>query len=202
MDRKALLLVTFFVEGGLFVFGLVLMGGSGAEMWSQFSLSWNATAYALLLCIPMFAALYVIMRSSWEPIVQLKEEIDEKVLPIFSKTKLIDLAIIAFFAGVGEELFFRGWMQSVLINKSGIWIGILITSAIFGLLHYLSKAYAIYAFVTGIYLGVIYYASGNLFIVMGIHAIYDFVALVCLVKKGEKETGDSSLVTDKISGGS
>ena len=130
----------------------------------------------------------------------LKKEIDEKVLPIFSKCKVIDFAVIAFFAGVGEELFFRGWMQAVLAERSGVVVGILITSVIFGLLHYLSTTYAVYAFITGIYLGVIYYASGNLYIVMAIHAIYDFVALVYLVKKGKKETGDGSFVTDKISG--
>ena len=183
MDRKALLLVTFFVEGGLFVFGLVLMGGSGAEQLSQFKLSWKATAYAFLLCLPMFAALYLVERSDWEPIAQLKKEIDEKVLPIFSKCKVIDFAVIAFFAGVGEELFFRGWMQAILAERSGVVVGILITSVIFGLLHYLSTTYAVYAFITGVYLGVIYYASGNLYIVMAIHAIYDFIASVYLVNR-------------------
>ncbi len=112
---------------------------------------------------------------------------DEKILPIFSNCNLIDLAVIAFFAGVGEELFFRGWMQAVLAERSGIVIGILVTSLVFGLLHYLSTVYAVYAFVTGIYLGVIYYVSGNLYIVMAIHAIYDFIALVYLVRKGKSD---------------
>ena len=169
---------------------MLLLDYSAAELWANMELSWSATAYALLLCLPMFAALYFTMRSRWEPLVQLKNEIDEKVRPIFSNCKLIDLVIIAFFAGVGEELFFRGWLQNVLINKSGVLLGILITSAIFGLLHYLSTAYAIYAFITGIYLGVIYQVSGNLYIVMAIHAVYDFIALVYLVRQG-KEFSDT-----------
>lgn len=71
----------------------------------------------------------------------------------------------------------------------GIWVGILIASLIFGLAHYLSITYAVYAFITGIYLGVIYHLSGNLFIVMTMHAVYDFVALVYLSKRSiEKET--------------
>jgi membrane protease YdiL (CAAX protease family) len=131
----------------------------------------------------MFAALYFSMHSDWKPIVQLKREMEEKILPIFSSTKIFDLAFIAFFAGVGEEIFFRGWMQAVLMERSGVLIGILITSLIFGLLHYLSTVYAIYAFITGIYLGVIYYVSGNLYIVMAIHALYDFVALAYLFKR-------------------
>jgi membrane protease YdiL (CAAX protease family) len=200
MDRKTLLLVTAFAEGGLYFLGLTLMSSAQIELRSVFSVSWDAAIYTLMLTLPMFATLFLIERIGWEPIVELRNEIDEKVRPIFSKCNLVDLGLIAFFAGVGEEIFFRGWMQAVLVERSGGLIGILITSFIFGLLHYLSTAYAIYAFVTGIYLGIIYFATGNLFIVMAIHAIYDFVALVYLVVKGDKETGDNSSDKDKISG--
>ena len=189
MARKALLLITFFAEGGLFLIGLLLIGGSSAVL-SHFSLSWSATGYATLLCIPMFAALYFAMWTEWRPLSQLRNEIDEKIAPIFANCKIVDLAVIALLAGVGEELFFRGWLQTVLTHKSGVLLGIVITSAIFGLLHYLSTTYAIYAFLTGIYLGIIYHITGNLFIVMAIHALYDFIALVYLVKKGRgDETG-------------
>ena len=183
MDRKALLLVTLFVEGGLYLFGLLLMGGPSAVQ-SKFSLSWSATAYALLLCLPTFATLYFAVRSEWEPLSRLRKEIDEKIVPIFAKCKIIDLAVIALLAGVGEELFFRGWMQGALTNRFGVWLGILIASAIFGFAHYLSPTYAIYAFLTGLYLGVIYQLSGNLFIVITIHGVYDFIALVYLVGRG------------------
>jgi membrane protease YdiL (CAAX protease family) len=184
MNRKTLLLITVITEGGLLLVGLVLMSFAHIAFLPTFKPTPKATLFALLLCLPMFVGLYLSMRSKWTPIVQLKTELEEKVLPIFSNCKIIDLAVIAFFAGLGEELFFRGWMQSVLINKSGVWVGILITSLVFGLLHYLSTTYAIYAFITGVYLGVIYYVSGNLYIVLAIHAVYDFVALVYLVRKG------------------
>jgi membrane protease YdiL (CAAX protease family) len=73
-------------------------------------------------------------------------EIAEKVTPIFANCKWPDLALIALFAGVGEELFFRGWLQGVLTNTFDVVLGVLIASAIFGLLHYLSATYAFYAF--------------------------------------------------------
>jgi len=191
MDRKSLLLVTLFVEGGLYVLGLLLMGGSGAFQ-AHFSLSWSATGYALLLCSPMFVALYISVRSNWEPLARLQTEMEEKVVPLFANCKIIDLALIALLAGLGEELFFRGWMQAALSNRMGIWIGILLASLIFGLMHYLSMTYFIYAFVTGIYLGLIYQSSGNLYIVMAIHVVYDFVALIYLLKKSPsaKTEGD------------
>jgi uncharacterized protein len=183
MNRKALLLVTIFAEGGLLLLGLLLMRLSQLDVWAAISISWSATFLALLLCIPMVAMLFFFDRSNWEPMIRFRSEIDEKVIPIFANTRLPDLAVIALFAGVGEELFFRGWLQSVLINRFEVWLGILITSAIFGLLHYLSGAYAIYAGLTGLYLGVIFHLSGNLYIVMAIHALYDFIALVYLLNR-------------------
>lgn len=183
MNRTTLLLFTLFVEGGLYLVGLFLMGGSGAVR-ANFSLSWSGTFYALLLSLPMFAALYFAMRSKWKPLSELRIELEEKVVPIFVNSNIVDLVLIALLAGAGEELFFRGWLQGALSNRLRLWLGILIASAIFGFAHYLSFTYAIYAFITGIYLGVIYHLTGNLFVVMTIHGLYDFIALVILVRQG------------------
>jgi membrane protease YdiL (CAAX protease family) len=185
MDRKTLLLVTLFVEGGLYLFGLLLMGGPG-DFQSKFNFTWSATGYALLFCLPLFATLYFAVRTKWKPLSQLNKEIEEKIAPIFANCNIIDLGIIALLAGVGEELFFRGWMQGALTNRLGLWVGILLASAVFGFAHYLSATYAIYAGLTGIYLGVIYQVSGNLYIVMAIHALYDFIALVYLSRRDER----------------
>ncbi|MBN1454284.1 MAG: CPBP family intramembrane metalloprotease [Anaerolineales bacterium] len=57
---------------------------------------------------------------------------------------------------------------------------------LFGFAHYLSPIYTICADLIGLYL-VIYHISGNLYIVMAIHALCDFVALMYLVKKGRGE---------------
>jgi membrane protease YdiL (CAAX protease family) len=191
MSRKSLLLVAVLTEGGLFLLGLLLVGGLQV-LASKLDLSWNATASALLFCSPMLAALYFAVRSNWAPLARLRAELDEKIVPLFTHLKILDLALIALLAGAGEELFFRGWLQGALINRFDIWIGILIASVIFGFAHYLSPTYAIYAGLTGIYLGVIYQVSGNLYIAMAIHALYDFIALVYLVRRGKSGEIDSS----------
>ena len=191
MSRKSLLLVAVFTEGGLFLLGLLL---DPQALASKFSLSWNATASALLLCLPMLAALYFAVRSNWAPLSQLRAELDEKVTPLFTNLKIPDLALIALLAGIGEELFFRGWLQGSLTNRFDVWIGILIASAIFGFAHYLSPTYAIYAGLTGIYLGMIYQVSGNLYIVMAIHALYDFIALMYLVRNGKSKGTESQIL--------
>ena len=195
MNRKTLLLISFGVEGGIFLLGLVLIHFSRIQPWIGFNLSWGATGYALLLCLPMLAILYFSEKTFWKPLASLRAEFEEKIQPIFAESKLIDLAVIAFLAGTGEELFFRGWLQGVLTNKFEAWLGILLASLIFGLLHYLSTTYAIYAFITGIYLGLIYHVSGNLYIVMAIHALYDFIALVYLFKKGKAQNISNGIYT-------
>jgi membrane protease YdiL (CAAX protease family) len=184
MDRKTLLLLTILVEGGLFALGWLLLGGTRAPIWLKFGASWGATASGLLSCIPLLSALYLVDRSDWAPISRLRRLMDEQVRPIFANCKGVDLALIALVAGVGEELFFRGWLQTVLVTRFDVWVGILAASLIFGLSHYLSTGYAVYAFLTGIYLGVIFQASENLYIAMLIHALYDFIAMVYLVHKG------------------
>ena len=198
MNRKTLLLITVFTEGGLFLSGLLLTGGWKVELWSGFNISWGSTVYALLLCLPMLFMLFFVIRSKWATLSRLNNEIDEKITPIFAQCKFLDLIVIALLAGLGEELFFRGWLQSTLGNRIGIWAGILIASTIFGFAHYLSPAYAIYAGVTGLYLGVIYQVSGNLFIVVTIHALYDFIALVYLVGRSKKTGPHGGVTWDEI----
>ena len=193
MNKKTLLLITLVTEGGLYFLGLMLMNSAQLELRSVFNVSWKAILYAILLTLPMFVTLFLIERTNIKSIVDLRKEMDEKVLPIFSGTNLLDLAFIAFFAGVGEELFFRGWMQVVLADRFGLVVGIFITSLVFGFLHYLSLAYAVYAFITSIYLGIIYHLTGNVFIVMAIHAVYDFVALVYLVRKSKDVSSETTV---------
>jgi membrane protease YdiL (CAAX protease family) len=181
VGRRTLLVVAIFFEGGLFFVALLLVGGVSAIQ-ERISISWSATAYALVSSIPMFAALIFSLQSGWEPISRLRKDIDEKIAPIFVNSKLIDLAVIALLAGVGEELFFRGWMQDAFVGNLGVWPGIFLPSIIFGMAHYVSTGYAIYASLTGMYLGVLYHVTGNLYVVMLIHTVYDLIALIYLTK--------------------
>lgn len=186
MNRKALLLISGFVEGGLALLGLVLMRNSGLALSSRFDASWSGSAFALLFCAPLLLGLYLVLRSRWAPLVRFNEEVVASIRPIFTNCRVPDLLLIACLAGFGEELFFRGWLQGVLSVRFGTLAGIVIASAIFGAVHYLSAGYALYAGLTGLYLGAIYQVFGNLYIVMGLHALYDFIALVILVGRQER----------------
>lgn len=95
----------------------------------------------------------------------------------------VDIVLLSIAAGIGEELLFRGILQP--------YIGIILASLVFGLLHAMTTTYFIFATAIGIYLGVIFQYTGNLFVPMLTHAVYDIVALT-LLKRMFEETNASS----------
>ena len=84
----------------------------------------------------------------------------------------VDIVLLSAAAGIGEELFFRGMLQS--------YIGVIAAAVVFGLLHALTPAYFVLATVIGIYFGLIYESTNNLLIPMVGHAAYDIFALYLL----------------------
>jgi membrane protease YdiL (CAAX protease family) len=60
---------------------------------------------------------------------------------------------------------------------------VLVASAAFGLAHFLTATYAALAAVAGLYLGTLFLLQGNLVVPIVAHALYDFVALLYLVRR-------------------
>lgn len=71
------------------------------------------------------------------------------------------IVLVLLLAGVSEELLFRGYMQTRLVERWGRWRGILIASALFGLMH-LDLLQGSLAFTVGIYLGYIADRAGTI----------------------------------------
>lgn len=105
-----------------------------------------------------------------------------RITALFRGLSWWQFAMLAALAGVGEELLFRGFLQVWLNQYCSITIAIISTSVIFGLLHYLSHAYFISVTLMSIVFGVGYYLSGSLLMVMVWHGVYDFIALLAIMK--------------------
>lgn len=97
----------------------------------------------------------------------------------FSWTVLVALSVLA---GVGEELLFRGAVQGWLVQHTGPWTAVIASSVLFGLVHYVSFTYFLVATGLGLVLGAAYHLSASLGMVMLWHALYDVVALYCLLR--------------------
>ncbi len=136
--------------------------------------------------LPMLVGLWVLVRLPWRPFVELLRVVNELIVPLFGQSSIVELAVVALLAGLGEEMLFRGVIQRALIvwisGPSGVWIGLGVTSVLFGLCHAITKTYLAVAGVMGLYLGWLLLASGNLLVPVTAHTLYDFLALVYLVR--------------------
>ena len=90
---------------------------------------------------------------------------------------LLNIIFIAFFAGVGEELFFRGVLQRLFIKATqSPWMGILISAVVFSAFHFQFFGF-IPRFLLGVVLGCIYWYSGSIWPAMAAHFLYDAVLI-------------------------
>ena len=70
----------------------------------------------------------------------------------------------------------------ITTRYGGRYVGLVAAAILFGLLHPLTPTYAVLAALIGLYLGWLRMATGNLFVPITTHAIYDFLVLAYLVK--------------------
>jgi membrane protease YdiL (CAAX protease family) len=113
---------------------------------------------------------------------------------------LINLVVVAVFAGVGEELLFRGVLQRLLIRifKSPM-AGIIVVAFVFSAIHFQFFGF-LPRFILGIVLGLIYWYSGSLWPAIIAHFVYDAVAVIAVHFNPELLTNtEATLFTDHIS---
>jgi membrane protease YdiL (CAAX protease family) len=92
----------------------------------------------------------------------------------------MNLLFVAVFAGVGEELFFRGVLQRIFIRLlKNPMAGILVTAFVFSAIHFQFYGF-IPRFILGILLGMVYWYSGSLWPAIVAHVIYDGFAVVAI----------------------
>jgi membrane protease YdiL (CAAX protease family) len=169
-------------EGGLGVIAVALGWLLGTPPGEQVSWEPLALVRGLVATLPLLAAFLACVRWPMGPLAAIKQFVDRVVKPLFATCSLADLAVIALLAGIGEELLFRAVVQPYLVERLGPWPGILLASLIFGLAHLITPTYALLAAVVGIYLGCLAYISGNVLDAIVVHGLYDFAALVYLVR--------------------
>lgn len=85
---------------------------------------------------------------------------------------------LAFLPALGEEWFFRGSLQRILLK----WMGnaskaILVTGFIFSLLHFEFEGF-IPRFLLGMVLGYIFYSTGNIWISVFLHFLFNATQIV------------------------
>ena len=95
-------------------------------------------------------------------------------------------------APICEEVLFRGIIQNSLVRKHGPWSGILIASAIFGLIHGVPQQ-VVAGFCLGIIIGFVYYRTGSLLAAMVLHAINNALATFMSLFENEESSAEQTL---------
>lgn len=181
MKRSTILLLVLVVEG-LALFLAVYLGEQfETPAFGQLRLDWLGAVWGISACFPLLAGLWFATRAQRPILGRLTRDLDGRVRPLFVQCDLVSLALMSAAAGIGEEALFRGVMQTGMAGSTGPWIAIGVTSLAFGLLHYISLTYAVYAALIGAYLGLLLVAFDNLLVPIFTHATYDFVGLIYLV---------------------
>ena len=149
-------------------------------------------AAGLLATVPPCAAMVWSTRTTMPPFPGVRRDVERLIVPLFRGVSWWDMAIIALLAGVGEEIFFRGLLQTGLAGWAGLWPALLLTSILFGALHWVTPIYALLAGLIGLYLGAFMAVSGNLIVPILVHVLYDFFALRYLAGRGRALAAGSS----------
>lgn len=199
-NRFALTAFTFEAALGAIAIGIgfyVHIDPLGSVPFSRESVQGHveATLKGIVATLPLVVALLVIKRLPQGPFVRLRRLVYDRLVPMFAPLSLFELAAISIAAGFGEEVLFRGLVQAGvgegIGEPNGVMIGLVATSIIFGLCHWLTPTYAVIATVGGFYFGALFIWSGNLLTPIVAHGLYDFFALAYLTKPGKLPPTDA-----------
>jgi membrane protease YdiL (CAAX protease family) len=181
-DPGRVVVMAVLFEGGLAP--VALLGGWLLGQSPLLGFAWRGrdAALGVAVALPILGLLLVGLRWPIAPLARIKQFIDEEVRPLLGACTWLELALISLAAGVGEEMLFRGAVQGALGRWLGLGAGITASSLLFGLLHPITPAYVVLTGLMGAYLGLVWVVNGNLLTVIVAHAVYDFLALLILLR--------------------
>jgi membrane protease YdiL (CAAX protease family) len=81
--------------------------------------------------------------------------------------------------GATEEILCRGWLMPILSARYNLWVGILVSSSLFGLLHAVNPGVTVFAVVNivlvGIFFSLFALRQGSLWGVCALHSIWNWL---------------------------
>lgn len=148
----------------------------------------QALANGLLLTLPLLLLFFAMQELPLQALEKIRQLLLETLGARLYLCHWTDLLILASIAGFSEEVLFRGALQPWLENVTGITNGLLISNAIFALVHAVTPLYAALAMLMGLYLGISldYGAERNLLTPIVIHSLYDFIAFIVILRNYRK----------------
>jgi len=163
-------------EGGLAVIAILvdLLFRLGLNYWDHCWCDIETLRQITWGMLPLFVGYFLLQALPLSALRKIDRVVRELFRQHMGHWKLWQLALVAALAGIGEELLFRGLIQLGLSTFLNVWLAVLLTSLLFGLAHAVTPTYCFLAFVISLYFGFLFVQTGNLFVPIAIHALYDF----------------------------
>ena len=176
-NKKGILTLTVLVEGGLIV--IALLWAYVRKLPLELAFTPDSFFLAAAFALPPIVLNFVCFFGPFSnrPFFQNSKIFVETIIkPLARDLDIYSCFFVSCVAGFSEELFFRG----VLLTE----IGIFASSIVFVLLHLgisimQYRLIALFYFLISVYISYIYLFS-SLFVVMALHAIYDFILFLYL----------------------
>ncbi len=182
--------IAILFEGGVVILAVAICWYSGRWPPLASKPSWPddvmSMVWGIVATLPMYVGLVVFNRYPVGPLAELKRFVETNLTPAFEGLTLLQMALISLAAGIGEELLFRGLLQTAIADWAGppygVWTGLIVAAIVFGACHWVTTTYAYLAALIGLYFGFLFVATGDLLTPVVAHGLYDFVALIYLIK--------------------
>ncbi|WKJ90673.1 CPBP family intramembrane metalloprotease [Methylomonas montana] len=176
--------IACYFEGSLALVALALGWLANVYPFENLYFSEDGLAGGLLATLPLVLLFFAMQQLSYPPIQKIRDLLLETLGAGLAFRHWTDILVLAGIAGFAEEALFRGFLQPWLENHWGALVGLLLSNVLFALVHAVTPLYTLLAMLMGLYMGVMldYGGERNLLVPMVIHAVYDFVAFVVILR--------------------
>ena len=122
IGRRPLLLLAILFEGGLGVAACLVGWWLEIPPWQMIHWHLEDVFWGVAGCLPMLLGFWACLCWPWGPLKAIKEFSERVIRPLFRPCTLIDLALISLVAGLGEEMLFRGFLQTFFCDRMETWL--------------------------------------------------------------------------------
>jgi len=177
--------VALATQAGLGAVGLMAAGAARVPLRWGLERPVVGVAAGLLVAAVLAAANYRWLHAPTGVFTRVRSAVDEVLVPTFAILTPPQIVVVSVAAGLGEELFFRGWLQAV--------VGWVPASLAFGVAHIAGArmlAFGVWATGMGLVLGGLALATGGLLAPVTAHACYDVLAFHYLGTAARRRAGE------------
>jgi membrane protease YdiL (CAAX protease family) len=173
-----------YFEGALIIVAVILGWVADIDPFEHIHFSESAVLYGLIGTLPLFVIFLAMQQMPHPAIQKITQILIDTLAQSLHRHHWTDLFILAAIAGISEEVLFRGVIQPWMEGLWGMTAGLIASNVLFGLVHAITPLYAVLATCVGIYLGLFldYAGERNLVTPIVIHALYDFLAFLVIMK--------------------